>query len=257
MRLLILFFLFFYLICLQMQFPDLITVSGIMGKVVGWFYCQLQDSVSDRYFSIKNCFFRFQESDIGLASFTMHSKVVWLELVSKMSKELLDANSIVFVLPAFLSSGYVRCPCLPWNMLGGGGKSVSSTLAYEFWRQKFVHVRKQEPSQSKISLAFHDTCPFLFADSHTMTVVPRFMLIALRYGRKVYNASWYKNLLIPAQTGYANDQAAVCRSEASPACEDGTCHSSLHFPNLGSEDCGTHDLHWSSLSFTNLPRHWI
>jgi hypothetical protein len=49
-----------------------------------------------------------------------------------MSKELLDANSIVFVLPAFLSSGYVHCPCLPWNMLGGGGKSVSSTLAYEF-----------------------------------------------------------------------------------------------------------------------------
>ncbi|KAJ6914328.1 hypothetical protein NC651_016561 [Populus alba x Populus x berolinensis] len=26
----------------EMQFPDLITVSGITGKVVGWFYCQLQ-----------------------------------------------------------------------------------------------------------------------------------------------------------------------------------------------------------------------
>lgn len=59
-----------------MQFPDLVTVSGITGKVAGWFYCQLQDSVSDRYFSIKNCFFRFQESDIGLARFTMHSKFV-------------------------------------------------------------------------------------------------------------------------------------------------------------------------------------
>ncbi|KAL3586434.1 hypothetical protein D5086_013301 [Populus alba] len=51
------------------------------------------------------------------------------------------------------------------------------------------------------------------------------------------------SIITTPKMGYANDQPAACRSNASPACEDGTCHSSLHFPNLGSEDCGPHDLH--------------
>ncbi|CAK7338202.1 unnamed protein product [Dovyalis caffra] len=51
----------FYEIMVYLQFPDLITVSGITGKVVG-FICQLQDSVSEMHFGIINCFFSLQES---------------------------------------------------------------------------------------------------------------------------------------------------------------------------------------------------